>query len=154
MANLNEGFLRIIWGLFKKMVVSDRLSYLTTHLFGNYKDYHGSFIVLAAIAYTIQLYLEFSGSIDIELQPAFLGAERGGILETLAHEPGQLVQKLCVLPDHGIAHGKELEQDCQEEIRKILVNGRNIRDGAVPCMGGDRCLARSRVEIPVLRNVL
>ena len=64
-ANLNEGFLRIIWGLFKKMVVSDRLSYLTTHLFGNYKDYHGSFIVLAAIAYTIQLYLEFSGSIDI-----------------------------------------------------------------------------------------
>ena len=65
MANLNEGFLRIIWGLFKKMVVSDRLSYLTTHLFGNYKDYHGSFIILAAIAYTIQLYLEFSGSIDI-----------------------------------------------------------------------------------------
>ena len=65
MANLNEGFLRIIWGLFKKMVVSDRLSYLTTHLFGNYQDYHGSFIVLAAIAYTIQLYLEFSGSIDI-----------------------------------------------------------------------------------------
>ena len=63
--NLNEGFLRIIWGLFKKMVVSDRLSYLTSHLFGNYKDYHGSFIILAAIAYTIQLYLEFSGSIDI-----------------------------------------------------------------------------------------
>ena len=65
MENLNEGFLRIIWGLFKKMVVSDRLSYLTTYLFDNYKEYHGSFIILAAIAYTIQLYLEFSGSIDI-----------------------------------------------------------------------------------------
>ena len=65
MANLNEGFLRIIWGLFKKMIVSDRLTYLTNHIFGNYKEYHGSFIIFAAIAYTVQLYLEFSGSIDI-----------------------------------------------------------------------------------------
>ena len=65
MENLNEGFLRIIWGLFKKMIVSDRLTLLTNHIFNNYKEYHGSFIILAAIAYTIQLYLEFSGSIDI-----------------------------------------------------------------------------------------
>ncbi len=65
MENLNEGFLRIIWGLFKKMVVSDRLSYLTTFLYPNYKDYHGSFIILMAVSYTIQLYMEFSGSIDI-----------------------------------------------------------------------------------------
>ena len=65
MAFLNEGFLRILWGLFKKMVVSDRLSLLVNHIFDNYKDYHGSFIVLAAITYTIQLYMEFSGSIDI-----------------------------------------------------------------------------------------
>ena len=65
MANLNEGFLRILWGLFKKMVVSDRLTYLTDHIFGNYKEYHGSFIIFVAIAYTVQLYLEFSGSIDI-----------------------------------------------------------------------------------------
>ncbi|MDO5455320.1 MAG: MBOAT family O-acyltransferase [Eubacteriales bacterium] len=63
--NLNEGFLRIIWGLFKKMVVSDRLSYLITYIYGNYKEYHGSFIVLAAVGYTVQLYMEFSGSIDI-----------------------------------------------------------------------------------------
>ena len=65
MANLNEGFLRIMWGLFKKMVISDRLSLLVNHIFGNYKEYHGSYIVLAAITYTIQLYMEFSGSIDI-----------------------------------------------------------------------------------------
>ena len=38
MENLNEGFLRIIWGLFKKMVVSDRLSYLTTNVFTNNKE--------------------------------------------------------------------------------------------------------------------
>lgn len=65
MANLNEGFLRILWGLFKKMIVSDRLSLLVSYIFDNYKNYHGSFIVLAAITYTIQLYMEFSGSIDI-----------------------------------------------------------------------------------------
>ena len=65
MENLNEGFLRILWGLFKKMIVSDRLTYLTDFIFGKYKDYHGSFIIFVAIAYTVQLYLEFSGSIDI-----------------------------------------------------------------------------------------
>ena len=65
MENLNEGFLRILWGLFKKMIVSDRLTYLTDYIFGNYKEYHGSFIIFVAIAYTVQLYLEFSGSIDI-----------------------------------------------------------------------------------------
>ena len=65
MENLNEGFLRIIWGLFKKMVVSDRLSYLTTFMYPNYDQYHGSFVILMAVSYTVQLYMEFSGSIDI-----------------------------------------------------------------------------------------
>ena len=65
MANINEGLLRILWGLSKKMVVSDRLTLLTNLIFGNYKNYHGSFIIMAAITYTIQLYMEFSGSIDI-----------------------------------------------------------------------------------------
>ena len=151
MENLNEGFLRIIWGLFKKMVVSDRLSYLTTYLFDNYKEYHGSFIILAAIAYTIQLYLEFSGSIDIVIGS---GKLFGGVLETLAHEPGQLVQKLCVLPGDGIAAGQELEQDSQKEVRKILVDGGNFGHGAVSGMAGDRRMARSGVEVSVLRNVL
>ena len=65
MENISEGYLRIIWGLSKKMIVSDRLTLLTNQIFNNHKEYHGSFIIMAAIAYTIQLYMEFSGSIDI-----------------------------------------------------------------------------------------
>ncbi len=65
MANLNEGFYRILVGLFKKMVLSDRLSILVSALFNNYEQFHGVMIAVSAIAYTIQLYLEFSGSIDI-----------------------------------------------------------------------------------------
>ncbi|MBQ3392101.1 MAG: MBOAT family protein [Lachnospiraceae bacterium] len=65
MGDLNAGFERILWGLFKKMIVSDRLATLTGELFNNYKDYHGVMIAVAAVTYTIQLYMEFSGSIDI-----------------------------------------------------------------------------------------
>ena len=65
MDDLREGFLRILWGLFKKMVISDRLSYLINYMFGHYDKYHGSLVVLMAVGYTVQLYCEFSGSIDI-----------------------------------------------------------------------------------------
>ncbi len=65
MDSLNEGFLRILVGLFKKMVISDRLSYLVNPMFAEYQKYHGSLVVLMAVAYTVQLYCEFSGSIDI-----------------------------------------------------------------------------------------
>lgn len=64
-SNLNEGFLRILIGLFKKMVISDRLSYLVNPMFADYEKYHGSLVALMAVAYTVQLYCEFSGSIDI-----------------------------------------------------------------------------------------
>ena len=95
MANLNEGFLRIIWGLFKKMVVSDRLSYLTTHLFGNYKDTGRDRLYGPALPRVFRKYRHRHRQrknvwrdTPGELQPAFRGAERGGILETLAYEPG------------------------------------------------------------------
>ncbi len=63
--DLNEGFLRILIGLFKKMVISDRLSYLVNPMFAHYDKYHGVMIALMAVSYTVQLYCEFSGSIDI-----------------------------------------------------------------------------------------
>lgn len=63
--NLTQGFVRILWGLFKKMVVADRLYLMVNTVFDNYKGYSGMVIVIGAIAYTIQLYMEFSGSIDI-----------------------------------------------------------------------------------------
>ena len=63
--NLSDGCVRIFWGLFKKIIVADRLYVLVTTVFDNYKNFHGSLIAVAAIAYTVQLYMEFSGCMDI-----------------------------------------------------------------------------------------
>ena len=69
-SNLSEGFLRILWGLFKKLIIADRLNVLVGEIFGQYWKYHGAMIAVAAIAYTLQLYTEFSGVIDIVIGSA------------------------------------------------------------------------------------
>lgn len=63
--NLSAGSIRIIWGLFKKMIVADRLNVLVSEIFGNSSQYYGIMIIIGAIAYTVQLYMEFSGCMDI-----------------------------------------------------------------------------------------
>lgn len=55
----------IAWGLFKKLVVADRLNPLVGELFTNHASYSGVMVALAAVLYTIQLYADFSGVIDI-----------------------------------------------------------------------------------------
>lgn len=65
MDNLAQGGIRLVWGLFKKMIIADRLFMLVTALFDHYEKYSGALIIVAAIAYTTQLYMEFSGCMDI-----------------------------------------------------------------------------------------
>ncbi len=63
--NLTGGCQRILWGLFKKVIIADRLSTLVTAIFDHYGDYQGAMIVIGAVSYTVQLYMEFSGCMDI-----------------------------------------------------------------------------------------
>lgn len=70
LTNISEGFCRILWGLFKKMIVADRLAKVVDMIFDNYRSFHGYLIIFSAIAYTVQLYMEFSGSIDIVIGSA------------------------------------------------------------------------------------
>ena len=63
--NISGGYLRVFWGLFKKMVIADRLNILVASVFDNYESYSGAVVATSAIAYTIQLYMEFSGCMDI-----------------------------------------------------------------------------------------
>lgn len=65
MERLAAGIQRIFWGLFKKMLVADRLNVLVKTVYDGYQNYDGTVIGVAAIAYTIQLYMEFSGCMDI-----------------------------------------------------------------------------------------
>lgn len=63
--NLTHGCVRILWGLFKKMIIADRLYILVQAVFEHYENHHGVVIAAAAVAYTVQLYMEFSGCMDI-----------------------------------------------------------------------------------------
>ena len=63
--NISQGGIRIFIGLFKKIVIADRLSMMVSRLYKNPLQYHGAMIAGAAIVYTIQLYLEFSGTMDV-----------------------------------------------------------------------------------------
>lgn len=63
--NLSMGAQRILWGMFKKIVIADRLNVLVEKIFTNYQNYDGAILALGAVAYTTQLYNEFSGCMDI-----------------------------------------------------------------------------------------
>ncbi len=63
--NLKFGYQRIIWGLFKKIVIADRLYVTVDYIFNNYADKDGSIILFGVVCYVGQLYLEFSGCMDM-----------------------------------------------------------------------------------------
>ena len=56
--------LRILWGFFKKMVIADNAVYFVNALFDDYQQYPG-LAVFAVLAYSVQLYGDFSGGIDV-----------------------------------------------------------------------------------------
>lgn len=62
--NLVLGLQRILYGMFKKLVIADRLNAMVGIIFKKYIEFDGSIVLIGAIAYTIQLYMEFSGSLD------------------------------------------------------------------------------------------
>ena len=64
--NLAEGYERIIWGLFKKMVIADHMAPVVTTIFRDHSD-NGGLCLTGAIFCTIQLYMDFAGTIDIAI---------------------------------------------------------------------------------------
>lgn len=62
--NMAQGLRRLFFGLVKKAIVADRLNAAVGEIFSNYGKYDGGIIALGAILYTIQLYMDFSGSMD------------------------------------------------------------------------------------------
>ena len=60
-----QGMLRILWGCLKKMVIADRAAIFVNEVFGHYYMYRGLFIVFAVLLFSLQLYMDFSGCMDI-----------------------------------------------------------------------------------------
>lgn len=55
----------IVWGIFKKIVIGDRLHIIASTIFSNNEIYDGLYLWLAAFFSMIELYADFSGGIDI-----------------------------------------------------------------------------------------
>lgn len=58
------GIQRILFGYMKKLVVADRLNPFVKEAFDNYASYDGPMLALGALLYTVQLYMDFSGTMD------------------------------------------------------------------------------------------
>lgn len=63
--NIVNGSVRIAYGLFKKLVISERLAVIVNTVFGDYASFSWSYLVIAAVSFSLQLYTDFSGCIDI-----------------------------------------------------------------------------------------
>ena len=63
--NVEYGLQRIGWGLFKKVVIADRAAVLVINVFNNYEAYSGFHYIMAVLMYSVDLYMDFSGGIDI-----------------------------------------------------------------------------------------
>jgi D-alanyl-lipoteichoic acid acyltransferase DltB (MBOAT superfamily) len=70
--NLVDGGKRIVWGLFKKLVVADRIAIFQSAVLSTQHQQSGVTLVFASLLYTFQVYADFSGYTDIALGTARL----------------------------------------------------------------------------------
>ncbi|MCL1904423.1 MAG: MBOAT family protein [Oscillospiraceae bacterium] len=61
------GLQRVLWGVFKKLVIADRLGVAVVTLCNNPEQYGGVYALMAMCFYAVTLYADFSGGIDITI---------------------------------------------------------------------------------------
>ncbi|MDY6181813.1 MAG: MBOAT family O-acyltransferase, partial [Candidatus Faecousia sp.] len=65
-SEVSEGLMRMLWGYFKKLVVADRLAVPVAALKGSF----GPGFLLLTVLYTVRLYADFTGGMDMALGAA------------------------------------------------------------------------------------
>ena len=68
--NLIDGSKLFIWGLFKKVVIADRLAIYVHRIYDNSDLYNGSTLAVATFFFAIQIYCDFSGYSDMAIGTA------------------------------------------------------------------------------------
>lgn len=63
--NLKNGLQLMLWGYFKKIMISDRAAVVVNTVFADYTSYPGAMVFISVLFYGIQIYGDFSGGIDI-----------------------------------------------------------------------------------------
>lgn len=64
---VTNGLKLTAWGLFKKVVIADRLAAFVNVVYAEPSAYQGISLVLAAVFYSFQIYCDFSGYTDIAI---------------------------------------------------------------------------------------
>lgn len=67
---VRDGLLLMLWGMFEKIVIADRVSYLVTYVYDNYAALPGAATVLATVLFAVQIYCDFAGYSDIAVGAA------------------------------------------------------------------------------------
>jgi len=68
--NAKSGLRLMLWGMFKKVVIADRLSVFVNKIYGNPLEYQGLPLIIATLFFSIQIYCDFSGYSDIAIGSA------------------------------------------------------------------------------------
>ena len=67
---VRDGLQLMAWGMFKKVVIADRLAIAVNQVFGHYLSYDGPTFGLATIFFAFQIFCDFSGYSDIAIGSA------------------------------------------------------------------------------------
>ncbi len=62
-----SGMQRILWGYFKKLVIADRILVVMKTLLGDAGQYDGVYVLLLILLYSVEIYADFTGGIDITI---------------------------------------------------------------------------------------
>ncbi len=62
---VNAGLSLILWGFFKKLVIADNVARVANEVFDHHRSYEGLDLVLGVLAFTLQIYCDFSAYTDI-----------------------------------------------------------------------------------------
>lgn len=68
--NIEFAIQLILWGLFKKTIFADRTAVYVNMVFAEHERFCGFYIIVALLLYSVELYADFSGGIDIVIGTA------------------------------------------------------------------------------------
>ncbi len=67
---VRSGLFRMLIGMFKKVVIADRLAIYVTEIYGNYAEVSGVTVLIGAYFFAFQVYCDFAGYSDIAIGAA------------------------------------------------------------------------------------
>lgn len=67
---VKNGILLMIWGLFQKLVIADRLAILVNTVYNNHTNYNGFTVIIATVLFSVQIYCDFCSYSDMAIGSA------------------------------------------------------------------------------------